>query len=131
MSTKRIKKPKYIDPTSDFGFKKLFGDEANKDLLIDFLSLILPDKYQIEDLKFNKNDQQFDSPEAKRIIFDIYCKSTTGEFFIVEMQKAKQDYFINRAIFYTSTSITKQGVKGKKWRHSSKNKSVFSAVLLS
>ena len=78
---------------------------------------MLPEKYQIEDLKFNKNDLQFDNPEAKRVIFDIYCQSTTGEFFIVEMQKAKQNYFINRAIFYTSTSITKQGVKGKKWKY--------------
>ena len=117
MPTNRIKRPKYINPTSDFGFKKLFGDEANKDLLIDFLNSMLPENYQIADLKFNKNDLQFDSPEAKRVIFDIYCQSTTGEFFIVEMQKAKQDYFINRAIFYTSTSITKQGVKGKKWKY--------------
>ena len=117
MLINRNRRPKYINPTSDFGFKKLFGDEANKDLLIDFLNSILPENYQIVDLKFNKNDLQFDNPEAKRVIFDIYCQNTTGEFFIVEMQKAKQDYFINRAIFYTSTSITKQGVKGKKWKY--------------
>ena len=117
MNKIRIKKPKYIDPTSDFGFKKLFGDEVNKDLLIDFLNSILPDEYQIEDLTFNKNDHQFDSEEARRVIFDIYCKAKSGEFFIIEMQKAYQDYFMNRAIFYTSTSITKQGVKGKKWKY--------------
>lgn len=117
MNTIRIKKPKYIDPTSDFGFKKLFGDEANKDLLIDFLNTILPEAYQIEDLTFNKNDHQFDSAEARRVIFDIYCRAKSGEFFIIEMQKAYQDYFMNRAIFYTSTSITKQGVKGKQWKY--------------
>ena len=89
MLTNRNRRPKYINPTSDFGFKKLFGDEANKDLLIDFLNSMLPENYQIADLKFNKNDLQFDNPEAKRVIFDIYCQSITGEFFIVEMQKAK------------------------------------------
>jgi hypothetical protein len=30
-------KEKYVNPFTDFGFKKIFGDEANKDLLIDFL----------------------------------------------------------------------------------------------
>ena len=117
MIKKPIKKPKYIDPTSDFGFKKLFGDEANKDLLIDFLNSMLPEQYQIDDLSFNKNDHQFDNKEDRRVIFDIYCKAIRGEYFIIEMQKAPQDYFMNRAIFYTSTSITKQGVKGKKWQY--------------
>jgi len=43
---------KYINPYTDFGFKKLFGEEGNKDLLIDFLNQLLPAHHQIADLNF-------------------------------------------------------------------------------
>jgi hypothetical protein len=41
---------KYINPFTDFGFKRLFGEEANKELLIDFLNSFLPQKHQIADI---------------------------------------------------------------------------------
>ncbi|MBL7814980.1 MAG: PD-(D/E)XK nuclease family transposase [Saprospiraceae bacterium] len=112
--------PIFIDPTSDFGFKKLFGEEANKDLLIDFLNSMLPAHHQIAELNFEKNDHQFDSPEDRRVIFDIYCKAVTGEYFIIEMQKSPQEHIIDRSIFYVSTSVTKQGVKGSEWQYNLK-----------
>ena len=43
---------RYINLYTDFCFKKLFGEEANKDLLIDFLNTLLPEKHQVMDLKF-------------------------------------------------------------------------------
>ena len=47
---------KYINPLTDFGFKKLFGEEVNKELLIDFLNQLLPEKYSIKDLTYLKNE---------------------------------------------------------------------------
>jgi PD-(D/E)XK nuclease family transposase len=47
---------KYIDLLSDFGFKRLFGTEANKDLLIDFLSQFFPEDSQVEDLTYLKTE---------------------------------------------------------------------------
>jgi hypothetical protein len=41
---------RYINPFTDFGFKKLFGSEPNKDLLIDFLNQVLPGKHKVKDL---------------------------------------------------------------------------------
>ncbi len=43
---------KYINPFTDFGFKKLFGSEFNKELLIDFLNQVLGEKQQIRDLTY-------------------------------------------------------------------------------
>ncbi len=83
---------KYFNPYTDFGFKKLFGEEANKDLLIDFLNQLLPNYHQIAELNF-KNTENLPAIEIERkAFFDIYCESVTGEKFIVEMQKAKAEF---------------------------------------
>jgi hypothetical protein len=48
---------KYINPFTDFGFKKLFGSEPNKDLLIDFLNQLLPAQHKIESLTYGDKEQ--------------------------------------------------------------------------
>lgn len=104
---------RYLNPYTDFGFKKLFGEEANKDLLTDFLNQLLPDKHQIADLQFKNPENLPDSPLERKAIFDIYCKSVTGEEFIVEMQKAKLNFFKDRALFYSTFPIRDQAKKGE------------------
>jgi predicted transposase/invertase (TIGR01784 family) len=88
---------KYINPFTDFGFKKIFGEEANKDLLIDFLNELLTDKGKIIDLTYLKNEHLGTTELDRKAIFDLYCETDTGEKFIVEMQRAKQDYFKDRS----------------------------------
>jgi len=105
-------KAKYINPYTDFGFKRLFGVEANKDLLIDFLNQLLPAKHQIKNLMFKNVENTPDLPEERKAIFDIHCESVTGERFIVEMQKAKIKYFKDRAIFYITFPVREQADKG-------------------
>ena len=104
--------PRYINPYTDFGFKKLFGEEANKDLLIDFLNQLLPPHHQIAELSFKNNENIPDLPVERKAIFDIHCKATSGEHFIVEMQKAKMDFFKDRALFYATFPIRDQAKKG-------------------
>ena len=103
----------YFDPTTDFGFKKLFGEEANKDLLMDFLNSMLPKHHQIVDLEFQKSEQLPDHEYDRKAIFDILCKSATGERFIIEMQKSPMQHFMNRALYYTTFPIQAQAIKGK------------------
>ena len=105
-------KDKYINPLTDFGFKKLFGSEPNKVLLIDFLNQILPDKHQIKDLSYSKNEQMGLNELDRKAIFDLYCVGESGERFIVEIQKAKQNYFKDRSIYYASFPIQEQAQKG-------------------
>lgn len=87
---------KYINPFTDFGFKKLFGEEPNKDILIDFLNELLPEKHKIEDLEYGKNEHMGGTLTDRKAIFDLYCKSKKGDRFLVEIQKAKQDLLRKR-----------------------------------
>lgn len=102
---------KFINPLTDFGFKKLFGIEPNKDLLIDFLNQILPDR-EIKDLSYSTNEHLGRTEIDRKAIFDIYCIGKDDERFIVEMQKAKQNYFKDRSVFYASFPIQEQAQKG-------------------
>jgi predicted transposase/invertase (TIGR01784 family) len=107
-------KDKYISPFTDFGFKKLFGTEPNKDLLIDFLNeLLSQDEGKIKDLTYLSNEQLGRRPYERKAIFDIYCENKKGEKFIVELQKAKQNYFKDRSIYYSTFPIQQQAEKGK------------------
>ena len=103
---------KYINILTDFGFKKLFGTEPNKYLLRDFLNSILPAHHQIKDLTYQRNEHLSNAPLDRKAIFDIYCESETGEKFIVEVQKAKQNYFKDRSIYYSTFPIQEQAKKG-------------------
>ncbi len=106
------KKAKYIDPLTDFGFKKLFGTEPNKVLLIDFLNQIIPGR-KIKDLTYSTGEKLGLTELDRKAIFDLYCIGDNGERFIVEMQKAKQDFFKDRSVFYASFPIQEQAKKNK------------------
>ena len=106
-------KDKYISPFTDFGFKKLFGTEPNKDLLIDFLNeLLRKDEGVIVDLTYLSKEQLGRASDDRKAIFDIYCENEKGEKFIVELQKAKQKYFKDRSIYYSTFPIQSQAEKG-------------------
>ena len=105
-------KDKYINPLTDFGFKKLFGVEPNKELLIDFLNQLLPPIHKIKNLSYTKNEHLGSAPNERKAIFDLYCESQSGEKFIVEVQKAKQNYFKDRSVFYSTFPIQEQAKKG-------------------
>ena len=96
---------RYLNPFTDFGFKTLFGNEVNKELLVDFLNQLLPEKHRIQDLTYASNEQVGRSELDRRSIFDIFCIGQNGERFVVEMQKAKQNYFVDRSVYYTTFPI--------------------------
>ena len=47
--------------------------------------------------------------DTRKAVFDIFCENEKGEKFIVEMQKARQNFFKDRALFYSSSAIMQQG----------------------
>ena len=109
-------KEKYLNPYTDFGFKKLFGTEANKELLIDFLNQLITEQGIITDLQFLSAEQLGRSQIERKAVFDIYCENEKGEKFIVEMQKAEQDYFKDRSVYYSTFPIREQAMAGK-WNY--------------
>ncbi len=104
---------RYINPYTDFGFKKLFGEEGSKHLLKDFLNELLPKKYTIAELTLNNNEQLGDNKYERNSVFDIYCTGVDKTVFIVEMQKAKINHFKDRAVFYTTFPIRNMAEKGE------------------
>ena len=107
---------KFINPFTDYGFKKIFGQEVSKELLIEFLNDLLEGERVITDLTFLNNEQLPIYPGERIAIYDIFCTTDTGEKIIVEMQNRSQVYFKERALYYLSHAIVRQGVKGESWK---------------
>lgn len=104
---------RYINPHTDFGFKRLFGSEFNKELLISFLNAIFAGKQEIKDVTYMNTEQLGERIESRRAIFDVYCDTESGEKFIVEMQNVYQEFFKDRTIYYSTFPIREQAKKGE------------------
>lgn len=103
---------RFINPFSDWGFKRIFGQEMTKDLLTAFLNDLFAGEFEISSLRLNNKEHLGLSTEERGIIFDIYCTTSEGKHFIVEMQNRSQAHFVDRSIYYTSRAIIDQGKKG-------------------
>jgi len=113
-------KEKFINPFTDFGFKKIFGSEPNKDLLIDFLNELLKTKEKIKNLTYKKTEHLGSTDADRKAIFDLYCENEKGEKFIVELQKVKQQFFKDRSLYYATFPIQEQALKGE-WNYELKS----------
>ena len=119
---------KYINPFTDYGFKRLFGEEPNKDILLDFLNELLKEEEgQITSLQYKKNEH-LDTDLNRRAIFDIYCQNEKGERFIVELQKTKQNFFKDRTVYYSTFPIQEQAQTGSEWNY--QLKAVYTIAIL-
>ena len=106
-------KERYINLFTDYGFKKIFGEEPNKNLLLDFLNELLKEEQgKIRDLTYLKTEQLGDTDIDRKAIFDLYCENERGEKFIVELQKSKQNFFKDRALYYSTFPIREQAERG-------------------
>ena len=79
---------RYISLLTDFGFKRIFGTDPNKDLLIDFLNSLFDGEQVVKDVTFLNSEHVGDVRADRKAIFDVYCENEKGEKFIVEMQNA-------------------------------------------
>ena len=104
---------RYVHPFTDYGFKRLFGETFNKELLLDFINEILHDEVgQVNDIEYLNTERLGPTELDRGAIFDIYCKNEKGEYFIVELQKAKQNFFKERSVYYATFPIRDQAIKG-------------------
>ncbi len=104
---------RYINPYTDFGFKYLFGQNMNKDLLVSFLNALFHGRQNIVDLKYLNGEHLGDNAGERRAIFDVYCENDKGEKFIVEMQNVYQQFFKDRSVYYSTFPIRDQAEKGE------------------
>ena len=104
---------RYINPYTDYGFKYLFGTEPNKELTLDFVNALLQGREVIKSLTLIPSEQLGDTEDDRRAVFDVYCENEKGDKIIIEMQKAEQQWFKDRSVYYSSFPIRSQGEKGK------------------
>jgi len=107
---------KFINPFTDMGFKRIFGQEINKDLLIDFLNALLEGEKRVKDIRFLDKELLPEYENDRSLIYDIYCTDENGEQFIVEMQNREHVNFRERTLYYLSQAIARQGEKGTGWQ---------------
>lgn len=104
----------YVNPFTDIGFKIIFGQPASKELLITLLNELLVGEHIIEDLSLLDKEDHAENSSDKGIIFDIYCRTSTGEYIIVEMQNRRHEYFLDRTLYYVCRAISRQVGKSSK-----------------
>ena len=104
---------RYVNPYTDFGFKKLFGTEINKDLLISFINSLLHGKEVVKDLTYLNTEHLGTSEADRKAVFDVYCENEKGEKILVEMQRGEQQFFKDRSLYYATFPIREQGQKGE------------------
>lgn len=122
---------RYIDPLLDFSFKKIFGSEHNKDLLMSLLNEIFRGRKNIVDLVYGKNEHPGDLKEEGGAVFDVLCVGDQDERFIIEIQRSKQENFKKRALYYCSRHISGQAPKGKLNRYKYDFTEVYLIAILS
>ena len=108
---------KYINPFIDWSFKRIFGTENVKDILIGFLNAVLEGEQFITDIKYLNNELKPEKVEGKTILYDLYCLTDKGEYIIVELQNKDEHNFKDRSLFYISRCIAEQGTRGDEWNY--------------
>lgn len=106
---------KFINPFTDVGFKRIFGQEFSKPMLLDFLNSLLRGERCITALTLHDKEQPGHYDGDRSIIYDILCETDTGEKIIVEMQNREQPNFKERTLYYASESVVRQGERGTDW----------------
>jgi hypothetical protein len=104
---------RYIDPTTDFGFKKLFGKQANTDIITSFITDVLELQTPLADLRFLDKEQLPEIIEYRGGVYDLFCTDQKGSHFVVEMQKSPIAYIKDRMLYYSTFPIAEQAPKGE------------------
>ena len=106
---------RFMNPFTDMGFKRIFGQEANKDLLLDFLNELLEGEDRIADVQFLDKEIIRGNEQKRGIIYDVFCRTADGKYLIIEMQASSQKAYRERAIYYSGKALSRQGTPGEGW----------------
>lgn len=121
---------RYIDPLADFSFKRIFGSEPNKDLLISFINSVFRGRKRVVDLVYNKNEFPGDASDIGTVVLDLTCTGSEGEIFLIEVQRRSQRSLKSRMLYYASKLISDQAPKGRRSEWDYELSEVFVIVLM-
>ncbi len=103
----------YMNLTTDFAFKRIFGPDADHQYIISFLNALLEGEKEIVSVKFVDKEHIGETPEDRALIYDLHCETANGEKLIIEMQNRYQTFFRERALVYMSADLYHQAKRGK------------------
>ena len=105
---------KFADPKNDVAFRKIFGNEAKKVILISFLNSVLnlEGNMKIIHLDFLTTFQLPRITGLKTSIIDVKVKDQMGNTYLVEMQLSEVIGFDKRVQYYVSKEYSSQIEKG-------------------
>ena len=106
---------RYVNLLSNSGFKAVFGDRANKDVVMSVINMLLPDGKCVEDIEYAPTEHQGQLDENKEFRYDFMCRGTDGSFFIVEVQNSPEDFWFKRTVSYASRVYDRQNHRGKEY----------------
>jgi predicted transposase/invertase (TIGR01784 family) len=106
-----------LDPKNDFAFKRVFGVDDNKDILIAFLNAIFEGVHNtIEDVEFLPLHQDPKIAALRQSIIDVKCSDSKNRQFIIEMQCYSDSAFLKRACVYAARAYADQAIDGVSYR---------------
>ena len=101
-----------LNPKVDFAFKKLFGSEENKEILISFINAIISEENQIKSLELKNPYNISNYRKGKMTILDIKAVDEKGNWYDIEMQIVEQGFYDKRALYYWSKAYSDQNESG-------------------
>ena len=106
---------RYVNLLTNAGFKAVFGDRANKDVVMSVINTLLPEGKQVKDIDYLPTTYQGPLLDSKEFQYDFMCTATDGTAFIVEMQCYPDDFWFRRCVSYASRAYDMQNKKGEEY----------------
>ena len=106
---------RYVDLLSNSGFKAVFGDRNNKDVVMSVINMLLPYGKQVEEIEYAPTEHQGQQETNKEFRYDFMCRGVDGSFFIVEVQSNPEEFWFKRCVSYASRVYDRQNRRGKEY----------------
>ena len=106
---------RYVDLLSNSGFKAVFGDRNNKDVVMSVINMLLSDGKRVEEIEYAPTEHQGQQETNKEFRYDFMCRGVDGSFFIVEVQSNPEKFWFKRCVSYASRVYDRQNRRGEEY----------------
>ena len=106
---------RYVDLLTNSGFKAVFGDRNNKDVVMSVINILLPEGKQVAEIEYAPTEHQGQLETNKEFRYDFMCTGTDNSVFIVEVQNYPEEFWFKRCVSYASRVYDRQNSRGKEY----------------
>lgn len=106
---------KYVNLLSNSGFKAVFGDRNNKDVVMSVINMLLPEGKRVTEIEYAPTEHQGQLEMNKEFRYDFMCRGDDGSFFIVEVQSNPEKFWFKRCVSYASRVYDRQNKRGEEY----------------